>query len=162
MKVSEPKMPPIYSHKCDGDEMRCLDGNGCECEMAGRPPKRCDYTADQMEAHHAAWQAYAAALEVERDALKEIVESQAEDVIRARDQIENAAGIRAEVLGEVREVVEAARVFTGLLQDHNDRDEQAKLRRNEQPVFGINDAIITLGDLRRLRQALATLENPNE
>lgn len=28
---------PEY-HRCTGDEMRCIDGKGCECALAGNPP----------------------------------------------------------------------------------------------------------------------------
>ena len=43
---------------------------------------------------------------------------------------------------------DALEPFTALLQDHNDKG------ADERPVFGINDAVITLGDLRRARAAL--------
>lgn len=29
---------PAMPHKCTGDAIRCFDGNGCECAMAGNPP----------------------------------------------------------------------------------------------------------------------------
>lgn len=41
--------------------------------------------------------------------------------------------------------VELLRTFSALLQKHNDQGDDAR------PVFAINDALITLGDLRKLR-----------
>ena len=43
----------------------------------------------------------------------------------------------------------ALKPFAALLQPHNDKGD------GSLPVFGINDAKITVGDLRRARSALA-------
>ena len=51
---------------------------------------------------------------------------------------------------EERETVykEALKPFAALLQDHNNSGADTK------PIFAINDAIITLGDLRRAKALL--------
>lgn len=41
-------MPEPYAHNCTGDQLRCADGNGCECAMAGHGPDLVAYTADQV------------------------------------------------------------------------------------------------------------------
>ena len=51
---------------------------------------------------------------------------------------------------EVAELRDLLRPFAALLQDHNSKGS------DEQPIFGINNATITLGDLRR---ALAATEH---
>lgn len=33
-----PPQPTEAAFVCTGDEIRCFDGNGCECELAGRKP----------------------------------------------------------------------------------------------------------------------------
>lgn len=53
---------------------------------------------------------------------------------------------------------EALAPFAALLQDHNNFDERHVLRPDAQPVFGINEATITLGDLRKGRAVLEPRE----
>jgi hypothetical protein len=46
-----PPLPAESPHVCTGDALRCFDGHGCECEMAGNPPPQARYTAGQMAAY---------------------------------------------------------------------------------------------------------------
>lgn len=54
----------------------------------------------------------------------------------------------------LRDTAAALRPFVDLLQHHNDRAD----RDDSTPVFAIDRAIITLGDLRKGRAILARLE----
>lgn len=49
--TEEVPMPEPYSHNCTGDQLRCADGHGCECAMAGHGPEPVEYTADQLRAY---------------------------------------------------------------------------------------------------------------
>jgi hypothetical protein len=53
---------------------------------------------------------------------------------------------------KVTELVAAAMAFDALMQSHYEDQSDSK------PVFGINTATITVGDLRRLRKALLGME----
>lgn len=37
-KVMFERMKALADFRCSGDELRCADGNGCECEMSGKLP----------------------------------------------------------------------------------------------------------------------------
>lgn len=52
------------------------------------------------------------------------------------------------------DLLEALGPFVALLQSHNDINEYGRPHRNDKPVFGVNDATITVGDLRKARAAL--------
>lgn len=62
---------------------------------------------------------------------------------------------RYDLAGAVVSLIEASRPFAALLQDHLEMDEHLNLRPAGRPVFAINDAIVTVGDLRAIRNALA-------
>jgi hypothetical protein len=49
---------------------------------------------------------------------------------------------------------DAAMPFVGLLQKHNEFDERGAPRPDSRPIFAINGAEITIGDLRKLRAAM--------
>lgn len=55
---------------------------------------------------------------------------------------------------EVEALVAAATPFVALLQAHNEFDHKRNPVSGHQPVFGINDVTIRIGDLRLLRAAL--------
>lgn len=55
----------------------------------------------------------------------------------------------AAIICAAPEMHEALAPFVALLQKHNDKGS------DDRPVFGINDAVITIGDLRRAARALA-------
>jgi hypothetical protein len=44
--------------------------------------------------------------------------------------------------------------FAHLLQDHNNFDDKGRPYPDDKPIFGINDATITLGDLRAAKREL--------
>lgn len=55
---------------------------------------------------------------------------------------------------EVEALVAAATPFVALLQAHNEFDHKRNPVSGHQPVLGINDVTIRIGDLRLLRAAL--------
>lgn len=66
---------------------------------------------------------------------------------RPSDFAENIAN--AHLISAAPELAEALEPFVALLQDHHEAMPDA------QPMFGINDALILVGDVRRARTALA-------
>jgi len=65
---------------------------------------------------------------------------------------------RARLLSLAPEMLEALKPFAALLQDHNNRDAHRKLVSSKQPVFAINDALITIGDLRKACKLIEKIE----
>lgn len=65
----------------------------------------------------------------------------------ARTLSENEANAR--LIAAAPELLEALRHFAALLAEHHDD------LPDDRPIFGINDAVITAGDLRRARAAIA-------
>jgi hypothetical protein len=55
----------------------------------------------------------------------------------------------ARLIAAAPQLLEALRPFAALLQDHHQRN------CDEQPIFGINDVTITVGDMRRAAAAIA-------
>lgn len=58
-----------------------------------------------------------------------------------------------EVWPDTLPIVEALRPFAALLQEHNDTGE------DNRPIFGINNATITLGDLRKAKSLIKAMED---
>lgn len=63
----------------------------------------------------------------------------------AADEIERLRAENAERYHRLRDLSDILAPFVALLQPHNDKGP------DDTPIFGINDAKITLGDLRRAR-----------
>jgi hypothetical protein len=61
---------------------------------------------------------------------------------------ELGANANACLIAAAPDLLEALMPFVALLQEHNDRG------KDDTPVFGINHARITVGDLRRARAAV--------
>lgn len=101
---------------------------------------------EQQEWHHKAAE-QVERLTWERD------EAQSEREEQAR-LLGISGGCEAKLITERDRLRDALRPFVALLQTHNDLDERLRSRHPSTPVFGINDATITVGDLRRARAAL--------
>lgn len=67
---------------------------------------------------------------------------------RADTRARAKAGENARLIAAAPELLEALRPFAALLAEHHDA------LPNDRPVFGINDAVITAGDLRRASAAI--------
>ena len=59
-------------------------------------------------------------------------------------------------IAEHQELQAALAPFAALLQDHH------KTIRDDTPVFSINDALITAGDLRRAQTLLQRIQEPKQ
>jgi hypothetical protein len=61
----------------------------------------------------------------------------------------------ARLIAQTPRLLEALAPFAALLQSHNDTNEHGNPVPDNQPVFAINGAAITIGDLRKARSAIA-------
>lgn len=61
----------------------------------------------------------------------------------------------AHLIAATPDLLEALEPFAALLQSHNDANEHGDPVQDGQPIFAINGAAITIGDLRKARAAIA-------